>query len=461
MSNIFIKDGLLVESDRSWHADLLIEGEKISRIAPSIKERELPGDTEVIHAEGLCVLPGLIDAHTHYHLESRNTVTADGFAEGSKLATFGGVTTVIDFADHDKHKPLGQSAKLRIDAMGAKMAIDYAIHQGVYQVGDNLISELTQLKAIGVSAIKIFTTYKNVGYYIESGSLRQLFQACKKLEILVTAHCEDDDLLNAIARSYTGGYEAANHADLRPAEAEYKAIMTLGQLAKEVGIPLYIVHVSSSRGMEAIRQLRSENVAVYAETTCHYLLLDKTKLKGDKGPLFVMTPPLRSREDNLVLQDAMVARELQVVASDHCSFTKEQKLAALDCRSILPGIPGTEEMLPLIHTFAVASGRMSVSQMVRLLSTGPARLFGLYPRKGSLKIGSDADIVLFDPEALWTLDGHNIHSAARYTAYEGFRVVGKAVMTYLRGRLVMGDDVYIGRPGDGHFIPMGISTAYM
>jgi dihydropyrimidinase len=173
-----------------------------------------------------------------------------------------------------------------------------------------------------------------------------------------------------------------------------------------------------------------------------------------------MTPPLRSKQDNYALQDALVAREIQVVATDHCSFTYQQKLASDDCRSIYPGIPGTEELLPLIHTFAVASGRMSLSQMVRLLSTGPARAFGIYPQKGSLQVGTDADLVLFDSDESWTIDRDNIHSAALYSPYEGFKVVGKPVMTYLRGRLVMGDNTYLGKPGEGRFIPEGVPGPY-
>jgi dihydropyrimidinase len=173
-----------------------------------------------------------------------------------------------------------------------------------------------------------------------------------------------------------------------------------------------------------------------------------------------MTPPLRYPEDNRVLQDALVAGEVQVVATDHCAFTREQKLASDDCRTIFPGIPGTEEMLPLIHTFAVASSRMSLSDLVRVLSTEPAKLFGLYPEKGSLEVGTDADLVLFDPEKDWVMGADSVHSAANYTPYEGFSVAGKAEMTYLRGHLIMGDDVYVGKPGMGKFLKAKTSSTY-
>ena len=215
---------------------------------------------------------------------------------------------------------------------------------------------------------------------------------------------------------------------------------------------IYVVHLSSKAGLEAVRELRARGVTVNVETTPHYLFLDKSRLEGPDGPLYVMTPPLRTKEDNEALQEALLEGEIQVVATDHCSFTREQKLSSDDCRTIYPGIPGTEELLPLINTFAHTSGKLSLSQVVNLLSTSPAKLFGLYPEKGVLWEGSDADIVLFHPEWSWTLSADTLHSAAGYTAYEGFPVTGKVVMTYLRGRLIMGDGIYLGIKGDGKFI---------
>lgn len=460
MNTTLIRNGLLVESDRSRKADLLIQGEKIAEIAPKIEVDSLPDDTDIVEAEGLCIMPGLIDAHTHYHLVSRGTVTADSFAEGSRLAVFGGVTTVIDFADHDKSRPIAASTEERITAMQKSMAIDFALHQGVYGMHDGIESELADMVKRGVTTIKIFTTYKNVGYLIEMEGLRELFAACKKLGIMISAHCEDDDLIEQINDSHTGTYTPVDHAALRPSEAEYRAIMHVGNLAGEVGIPIYIVHLSSARGLDAVRELRRKGVQVVVESTPHYLLLDASRLEGPDGPLYVMTPPLRNKEDNRMLQDALVAGEIQVVATDHCAFTREQKLASDDCRTIFPGIPGTEELLPLIHTFAVASSRMSLSDLVEVLSTGPAKLFGLYPQKGSLTVGTDADIVVFDPEINWRLGADTVHSASGYTPYEGMEVAGKPVMTYLRGHLVMGDDVYVGKPGEGRFLAAKRSSSY-
>lgn len=451
MAYTLIKGGLLVDTEWMRHQDILIEGSKIKRVAPVIDQAQLPSDTAVIDASGLCVLPGIIDAHTHYHLVSRGTVTADSFEEGSRLAAFGGVTTVVDFADDDKHSLLGSFNARRREM--APMAIDYTLHQGVYAYRDDIAAELRSIAESGVGTLKIFTTYRDVGYLVEKrDELKAIFSAAKDLGLLVTVHSEDDHIITEIGRNWKGGYRPIDHASLRPAEAEAEAIKYVGGIAEELDMPVYIVHLSSKAGLEAVRELRSRGVKLICETTPHYLFLDKSKLEGDKGPLYVMTPPLRTKEDNEALQEAVLNGEIQVIATDHCAFTYEQKLESNDCRTIYPGIPGTEELLPLVNTFALSSGSLSLSQVVNLLSTSPAKIFGLYPEKGSLEEGTDADIVLFDPDFSWTLSKDTIHSASGYTAYEGMNVTGKVVMTYLRGRLVMGDGIYLGLSGDGRYL---------
>ncbi|MDY0303447.1 MAG: amidohydrolase family protein [Sphaerochaeta sp.] len=454
MSRLLIQNGLIVDTEWTRHADILIEDGTVVRISNEIDESTVSEGTEIIDAEGLCVLPGIIDAHTHYHLESRGTVTADSFAEGSKAASYGGVTTVIDFADDDKKGSLAACAKRRIKEMGEGMAIDYSLHQGVYEVRPTLKQELGELVELGVKVIKLFTTYKNVGYMIENREeLKEVFALAKEAGILVSVHCEDDETIARTEASYSGDYGPPAHALLRPSEAEAKGIETVGSIALELDMPLYVVHLSSLAGLEMVRSLRSKGLRIIVETTPHYLFLDSSKLEGDDGSLFVMTPPLRTIEDCKALQEAVLNGEIQVIATDHCAFTKEQKRASGDCRTILPGIPSSEELLPLVYTFAAHSGRIGIQQVVNLLSTAPAKAFGLYPGKGSIRVGSDADLVLFDPDHAWTITDENIHSAAGYSAHRGSAVVGKAVMTYLRGRLVMGDSMYLGIPGNGQFVP--------
>lgn len=451
MAKILIKDGLLVDTEWQRHQDILIDGSKIVRIAPHIDESDVSPDVNIISADGLCVLPGLIDAHTHYHLVSRGTVTADSFPEGSRLAAFGGVTTVVDFADDNKKSLLSSFEERRREMRS--MGIDYALHQGVYAYRGDIKKELEEVRKKGIGTIKIFTTYKNVGYLVEKrDELKEIFKAAKELGIMVSIHCEDDKIITDIDKNWNGTYLPKDHADMRPSEAEAEAIRYVGTIAGELDMPIYIVHLSSAAGLEEVRRLRNKGVHLIVETTPHYLFLDRSKLEGPDGPLYVMTPPLRTKEDNEALQEALLEGEIQVVATDHCSFTKEQKLSSNDCRTIYPGIPGTEEMLPLLHTFAISSGRLSLSQIVNLTSTGPAKAFGLYPTKGTLSEGSDADIVLFNPDYSWTINSDSIHSASGYSAYDGMTVTGKVVMSILRGRIIMGDGIYLGLEGDGQYL---------
>ena len=312
MAYTLIKGGLLIDTEWMRHQDILIEGSKIKRVAPAIDVSALPADTATIDASGLCVLPGIIDAHTHYHLVSRGTVTADSFEEGSRLAAFGGVTTVVDFADDDKKSLLGSFNTRRREM--APMAIDYTLHQGVYAYRDDISEELKSIAEAGVGTLKIFTTYRDVGYLVEKrDELLSIFRAARDLGLLVTVHSEDDRIITEIGKNWKGGYKPADHASLRPSEAEAEAIRYVGGIAEELDMPVYIVHLSSKEGLEAVRELRARGVTVYVETTPHYLFLDKSKLEGPDGPLYVMTPPLRTAEDNKALQEALLEGEIQVV----------------------------------------------------------------------------------------------------------------------------------------------------
>ena len=451
MGSILIKNGLVTDDKCSRKADILIKNEVIEQIGTSIDESNID---RVIDAEGMVVMPGAIDAHTHYHLVSRGTVTCDSFVEGSRLAAFGGVTTVVDFADHNRGQGLVESLQYRLDEMRPGMAIDYTLHQGVYGHGyDSTIGkQLEQLKKQGVKTLKIFTTYRNTGYLIENrDDLLDLFQNAKRLGMLVCAHCEFNPMIEEISGNWKGDFSPASHALLRPAEAEGKAIELFGSIALDANCPLYVVHCSSECGLNAIRDLRKKGLTVYVETTPTYLFLDRSYLDGPDGSLYVMTPPLREKSDNKALREALKDGEIQVLATDHCAFTREQKLSSSDCRTIYPGIPGTEEMLLLLNTLKDESG-MTMSDVVRLVSTNPAKLFGIYPEKGSLEVGTDADITILDPNERWTLEDEKMHSASHYTPYRHFEVHGKVRTTILRGKVIMENGQYYGQPGEGRFI---------
>ena len=455
MSRILIKNGIVTDEQSSRKADILINDEHIEAIGLSIDKSVLSEEDRLIDAQDMIVMPGAIDAHTHYHLVSRGTVTCDSFAEGSRLAAFGGVTTVVDFADHNRGQGLVESLEYRLNEMRPGMAIDYTLHQGVYGHGYNstIGKQLEDLKKKGVKTLKIFTTYRNTGYLIENkDDLLDLFTNARRLGMLVCAHCEFNPMIEEISDNWKGDFSPASHALLRPAEAEGKAIELFGSIALQAGCPLYVVHCSSECGLNAIRELRKKGLTVYAETTPTYLFLDRSYLDGPDGSLYVMTPPLREKSDNRALREALRDGEIQVLATDHCAFTREQKLSSSDCRTIYPGIPGTEEMLLLLNTLKDETEGMTMSDVVRLVSANPAKLFGIYPRKGSLEVGTDADITIFDPNERWTLEDEKMHSASHYTPYRHFGVHGKVKATILRGSVIMENGEYFGRTGEGRFI---------
>ncbi len=447
-----IRHGMVVQPEGVFQADVLVAGDTIREIAPEIKREELPFNSSIIDAGGCYVLPGIIDAHTHFRLASRSAVTADGFAEGSRAAAFGGVTTVIDFADDLEEKTLAESSRERMLQMSAGMAVDFSLHQGVYRMRSTLEEELLELKKSGVRALKIFTTYKQAGYLLSEQHLKRLFSACRDHGLLVTVHAEDDSLIEEITSFYQHQHcPPSMHPVLRPAEAEYRAITHIAGLAEETGASVYIVHLSSSLGLQAVREARKRGVQITAETAPHYLQLDEGYLRLKDSSLYIMTPPLRSIEDTQELWNAVVSGEISVIATDHCAFTPDQKLSFDDCRHILPGIPGTEELLPLIYTHGVKERGISMPRLADLLSREPARQFGLYPKKGVLAAGSHADLVVYDPSVQWTINNDTQHTAAGYTPYAGSDVSGKVKLTMRRGEILIEGDQYYGLPGTGQF----------
>jgi dihydropyrimidinase len=463
MSRKLIYGGTVVSPAGKKEADLLIENGKILAVEAGLKDQDAgkAGDTELIDARGMLVLPGIIDAHTHYHLESRGTVTADSFFEGSRAASFGGVTTVIDFADQEAGQSLQEASGERIKAMSEGMACDFALHQSVYTMHDAIPEELEALKKMGVRTVKIFTTYKREGYLIEKAGLQTLFGHCRDLELMVTVHAEDNDLIEELELKYEGEpLPPSMHPVLRPSESEYLAVKYIGELAHSTGMPIYIVHLSSARGYDAVRELKAAGANIMVETTPHYLLLNNDLLEGPEAQKYIMTPPLRRPEDNGALWRGVEAGDIEIIATDHCSFTAEQKLSSDSVLTILPGIPGSEELFPLVHTEGVGKGRFGIEKLVSLLCEMPAKAFGLYPRKGTLAAGSDADLVIFDPRKKCVFSDESQHTAAGYTPYRGWKIEGMAVTTLIRGEVVMDKGTYFGKAGTGLFIEAGVPEIY-
>jgi dihydropyrimidinase len=457
---ILLKNGNLVFSDRIEQYDIFINSDKIKTIEKFVDPTLLPPDTEIIDTSGLYIFPGFIDSHTHYGLGEGNDQTADGFFEGSRAACLGGITTFIDFSDQIPEKPLVAGAVKRIQE--AKDAvIDYGLHQGLYRMHEKIPQELDDLKAFGISVIKLFMTYKEFGCFLDPDYWQKLFPVCGKKEIMITIHAEDDEFITAINKNYPErNLLPEMHPILRPAEAESRAIHQAGKAALFHNIPIYIVHLSSEAGLNVIRKLRNKGVRIFVETTPHYLLLTDDKLNNTKSSSYIMTPPLRKKTDNEALKGALISGEIEIVATDHCSYCPEIKSSFRDCRDIPAGIPGSEEMASLLYSSFVANRSIDMIKMGNLLSRNPAKVFGFYPEKGSLEPGTDADLVVFSTELNGVFNSNNIHSNAGYTAYDGFPFYGAPVITILRGNIIAQNGKFQGGKGQGRFLKSQRSSIY-
>ncbi len=457
-----LRGGTIVSESGLLKSDILIEGERIEDIREYTSIGEMCADCQVIDVSGKLIMPGIIDAHTHYQLKSRNTITADDFASGSISAACGGVTTFIDYADYLLDTSLTEATRRRINEALGKSVIDFSLHQTIIHFDEKVSLEMAELKEVGVNSIKIFTTYRKEGYMISREQLEKLFRRIKELELLLTVHAEDDDLIMHLEDEYKqkGALALKMLPRIRPAKSEEIAIRNIGELSHKIGNPVYIVHLSSKAGLKELINLKTSGVKIYAETAPHYLLLDSERLGEANAQKYTMIPPLRTKSDLKALWEGLVRGEIQTVATDHCSFTLKQKLSGDNYLSILPGIPGSETLLPLIHHFGVGQGLFDYPQLVRLLSTNPAKIFGLYPNKGSLEIGTDADLVVFDPDKEVVLNHSDLHSKAGYCPYEGFEIKGYPVMTFLRGQLIVKDGEFIGSKNQGRFVPAKRSSLY-
>ena len=447
------KGGTLVTGRETLRADLRVEGEQITEISPEL----MPiADETVYDVQGKLVFPGIIDAHTHFLLRARNAVTADDVYSGGIAAAQGGVTTVIDYANQlDGSLVEGVVARNRDFA---DSVVDYNFHLVVNDNYNNQqAGDFADLKKAGITSIKLFTTYKDAGFMLAQEKWSSILKACKEAGILVTVHAEDDEIIQGATEQgrKTGRTQPKDHPDLRPTQAEAAAVQQLIDLAETTGCPIYIVHLSTGAACGMLWEARERKVPVIVETTPHYLLLERSLLEERDGRNHLMSPPLREHGDNRVLWQGVIDGTVSVIATDHCAFTPEQKAMGKDALDILPGIPGVETLLPLIYTFGVAEGRIELPRLVQLLSENPARIFGLWPRKGCLDPGADADLVVYDPKVNRTLSNAEVHSRAGYSSFAGMQIQGQVELTMQRGQVLVHHGKFKGVRGQGKFIPGG------
>ncbi len=459
MYDLAILGGNVVSSDSVGIADVFIEGDMIVQVSAA---KEGGGTARKagarakheVNASGMLVMPGVIDPHVHFELHSRGTVTADDFASGTASAAAGGVTTVIDYADHIPGMTLAQCAKQRLAQIRPQAAVDYSVHQNFIRVDPDFYDQLAELRGAQIASVKVFTTYRDAGYMLEGGDLEALLRTAKHHGVLVTVHAEDDasitharDQLEA-----AGCVSPAHHGKSRPAEAEQRAVRQVIRAARAADAPVYFVHVSTRGAIEAIAEARLDGQPVMAETCPHYLVLDESRYARPDARLYIMSPPLRTKADQKALWDAAAAGHIDTFSTDHCAFTPDQKALGRLCFDTLPGIPGVQTLLPLVYTHGVAAGRITVGQMVEMMCENPARLFGLDCRKGYIAPGFDADICVLDTAAKRRLSGAELLSRAGYTPYEGMEVACEVREVYLRGSLVAARGRFCGHCGAGEFV---------
>ena len=452
--SILIKGGRVITASDDYVADVLVEGEKVTAIGRSL---EVDAD-RVIDAAGKYVLPGCIDPHTHLDMPFGGTVTIDDFESGHTSAAFGGTTCHVDFCIQGAGQTFAEALAGWHAKADGKALIDYGFHIAVTDLRDGgTLEELASLPEQGITSYKLFMAYKNV-LQVDDETLFRAMQVAAGSGALVMVHAENGDAIDVLVREALERGETApiNHALTRPPELEGEATNRAIQLAHIAGSPLYVVHVTCKEAVDPIRRAREQGWDVWGETCTQYFFrsIDDLAQPDFHGAKYVYSPPARDKKNHAVLWDAVRTDALSAISTDHCAFLWDgQKTLGKDDFTKIPnGGPGLEDRLVMIHHFGVNEGRIGLNRMVDLLATHPAKLFGLYPRKGTIAPGADADIVIFDPAKEHTLSAASHHSKADYSLYEGTTVTGAVELTMVRGNVIVEGGELVATPGSGQFV---------
>lgn len=458
MLDLIIRGGSIVNADAIIKTDIAVQDGRIV----SLGDAALLGRAKrVINAAGQYVLPGLIDMHTHFEAPFMGCQGALDFYSGSVAGAFGGVTTFIDFTNTRPGDSVLARVKERREEM-AKAVIDYSTHAKFVEANPQVIAEIPAIVEYGCSSIKLFMTYRKEGVMIEDDGMLAVLEAARKWGALPGVHAES----NAIAEFHIERQRAKGELDwidfpkAKPPLCEEEAVRRAILLAEAAGSPLYIFHLTSRRGLEAVRQARLRGYPVYAETCPHYLVLTQEMYRQDEGYRYIMSPPLRDADDCQALWTGL-GQDVLVVSSDDCTYTLAEKTMFLpqdetggrrDFTKVVNGVPGIETRLPLLLEEGVHQGRLTLQQLVAVASANPAKLFGLYPEKGILQPGSLADMVLVDLAQTGTLQADRLHQGIDYSVYEGKKVTGWLTMTIARGKVIVEDGNFVGVRGAGQFV---------
>nr|WP_306265795.1 dihydropyrimidinase [Pararhizobium sp. IMCC3301] len=445
-----IKGGTIIAADRTYKADVLIEGESIAAVGA-----DLDGD-EIIDASGCYVMPGGIDPHTHLEMPFMGTHSSDDFDTGTAAALAGGTTMVVDFCLPDPSGGLMEPLQQWYQKAG-KARTDYSFHMAITGWSEQIFNDMPKVVAEGINTFKHFMAYKGA-LMVDDDEMFASFSRCAEIGAMPLVHAENGDVVAQLQQRLlaegNNGPEA--HAYSRPPEVEGEAANRAIMIADQAGVPLYIVHVSCEQAHEAIRRARQKGIRVYGEPLIQHLTLDQSEYFNpdwDYAARRVMSPPFRDKLNQDGLWAGLAAGSLQVVATDHCAFTTAQKRSGIgDFTKIPNGTGGLEDRMPVLWSKGVRTGRLTMNEFVAVTSTNIARILNMYPKKGAIMPGADADIVIWDPEASKTIKAEKQKSAIDYNVFEGFEVTGLPVMTLNRGEIVFKEGDVTGETGRGRFI---------
>ena len=460
---LIIKSGTLITASETFMADILIEGEKIIGIGLDF---DVP-EAQVIDAAGKFVLPGGVDPHTHFDLPMFGTVSSDDHYTGHKAAAFGGTTTVIDFVPQGPGT-LQESVEAWRAKADAKAAIDFGFHMNISRL-DGVEDEIGRLPELGITSIKVFTAY-NGRLRLQDGEIFRVLRIAREKGLLTLLHAENGDMIDLlVSEALAAGHRSAEwHARTRPAWGAVEAVLRGIALAAQAGAPLYVVHMNAAGEVDQLEYARQRNLPVMGETCPQYLFFTEDHLRRSDGAKWVCSPPVRTAEDNLRLWEGLEKGLIQTLSTDHCPFffdgtrpiLYEGKPVAIPGKELgkdnftkIPnGLPGVGDRLPILWTYGVRAGRMTPNQFVALTSTNPAKIFGFYPRKGTLLPGADADLVIWNPEKRLVYGVRRAHHRTDYNLYENWELVGFPEKVFLRGRLIVDGEVWLGKAGTGRYL---------
>jgi dihydropyrimidinase len=462
---ILIKNGIVITSAASENQDILIDGSQIVEVEDTIAPE---GVDQVVDAKGLYVMPGGIDVHTHLALPMFDTISSDDHYTGHKAAAFGGTTTVLDFIAHDDHDLLPNIERWHQKAAGLA-ALDYSFHMNLTHFDRAILEQLPLLVKEGITSVKMFTAY-NDRLRLNDAEIFQVMRASAPLGLLPMLHAENGDVIELLVQEAlaAGHVEPIWHARTRPAWGAVEAAFRGVSLAAQAGAPLYLVHMNTAGETDVLRYAKQEGLPVFGETCPPYLFFTEEDLQRPDGAKWICSPPMRTRKDNEAIWQALTDGVIDTIGTDHCPFFYDgtqpiiyegepvkiagKELGAEDFTKIPNGLPGVGDRLPVLWTEGVGKGRLTAQQFVAMTSTMPARIFGMYPRKGTIQPGSDADLVLWDPEKTVEYGVKVAHHRTDYNLFEGWQLTGYPVKVYSRGELIVDGERWYGKPGRGEFL---------